>query len=112
VQNYNKYASDSGGTEWIAPKILGVLFTMIQVLDGGPISAQRQYIEQVSRLNVPRLNTFIRENKTIYADAPQYGVPVVLKRVSGQTYESVRYELQTLTTEVLGKIQPCLTRTA
>jgi chromosome partitioning protein len=87
----------------LQPEILGVLFTMIQVRNQEPISAQRQYIEQVHRLNVPVLDTFIRENKTIYADAPEYGVPVVIKRVSGQTYENVQQELESLTTEVLGK---------
>jgi chromosome partitioning protein len=103
---YNKYAADSGNSEWrpIKPKIVGVLFTMISVRNQEPISAQRQYIEQVSRLGIPAFQTFIRENKTIYADAPEYGVPVVLKRVSGQTYESVQEELETLTTEVLAKV--------
>lgn len=69
-----------------------------------PISAQQQYIEQVKRLKVPVLATYIRENKTIYADAPEYGVPVVLKRVSGQTYQDVQEELEELTTEVLAKV--------
>ena len=105
---YNKYVGDSGNKEWkvIDPQILGVLFTMIQVRNQQPISAQQQYIEQVSRLKIPALDTFIRENKTIYADAPEYGVPVVLKRVSGQTYENVQDELESLTTEVLGKVAP------
>ncbi len=77
---------------------------MISVRNQEPISAQRQYIEQVSRLKIPAFKTYIRENKTIYADAPEYGVPVVLKRVSGQTYENVQEELETLTTEVLAKV--------
>lgn len=108
AKTYNKYVADSGNREWkpTTPRILGVLFTMIQVRNQQPISAQQQYIEQVSRLKIPALDTFIRENKTIYADAPEYGVPVVLKRVSGQTYENVQEELETLTTEVLGKTAP------
>jgi chromosome partitioning protein len=105
VTTYNKYAQDSGNKEWtqVAPEILGVLFTMISVRNGLPISAQQQYIEQVRRLKVPVFDTLIRENKTIYADAPEYGVPVVLKRVSGRTYEDVQDELEGLTTEVLAK---------
>lgn len=107
-RTYNKYVDDSGSQEWsqISPKILGVLFTMIQIRSQQPISAQQQYIEQVIRLRIPTLQTYIRENKTIYADAPEYGVPVVLKRVSGQTYEDVQEELETLTTEVLRKVTP------
>jgi chromosome partitioning protein len=108
AKTYNRYVTDSGNSDWkkIAPKILGVLFTMIQVRNQEPISAQRQYIEQVKRLKIPAFDTFIRENKTIYADAPEYGVPVVLKRVSGQTYENVQEELEELTTEVLSKVEP------
>jgi chromosome partitioning protein len=83
---------------------MGVVFTMISVRSGGPISAQAQYIAQVSALGVKVLNTFIRENKTIYADAPEYGVPVVLERVSGSTYLSVRTELEELTTEILSHL--------
>ena len=77
---------------------------MIQIRNQEPISAQKPYIQQVRRLGVPMIDTFIRENKTIYADAPEYGVPVVLMRVSGQTYEGVQAELEKLTTEILGKI--------
>lgn len=103
---YNKYVSESGGNEWnaINPKILGVLFTMIMFRNGEPISAQKQYIEQVKRSRVPTLKAFVRENKTVYADAPEYGLPVVVKRVSGKTYKDVQRELENLTTEVLGKI--------
>ncbi|MGE0822354.1 MAG: ParA family protein [Candidatus Binatia bacterium] len=106
VKTYNKYVTDSGNPEWkkIGPQMLGVLFTMIQVRNQQPISAQQQYIEQVKRSGVAFLRSYIRENKTIYADAPEYGVPVVLRRVSGQTYQDVQAELEALTTEVLEKV--------
>ncbi len=106
VNAYNKYVRDSGSSDWveISPQILGVIFTMIQVNYQQPIGAQQQYIEQVKRLDLPVLSTYIRENKTIYADAPEYGVPVVLRRVSGKTYQSVQGELEELTTEVLKKV--------
>lgn len=106
VKTYNKYVIDSGDPEWkaIDPKILGVLFTMIQIRKQQPISTQQQYIEQVKRMHVPTLSSKIRENKTSYGDAPEYGVPVVLKRVSGQTYIDVQTELEALTTEVLRKV--------
>jgi chromosome partitioning protein len=104
VAVYNKYAGESnGGWVRIDPAILGVLFTMIQIRSQQPISTQQQYIAQVKKMSVPTLSTMVRENKTSYGDAPEYGVPVVLKRVSGQTYIDVRTELETLTTEVLGK---------
>jgi len=102
VKTYNKYVDDSDDSEWerINPEILGILFTMIQIRNGQPISAQQPYIEQVRKLRMPILETMIRENKTIYADAAEYGVPVVLRRVSGQTYKDVQSELENLTTEV------------
>ena len=56
-------------------------------------------------MGVPCLDIQIRENKTSYGDAPEYGVPVVLKRVSGKTYVDVQAELETLTTEVLKKVK-------
>lgn len=101
VNDYNQYVKDSGDSRWseIGPEILGILFTMITVYSGGPISAQQQYIEQVKGLGVPTLETIIRKNDTIYADAPEYGVPVVLQPVSGKTYESVREELEQLASE-------------
>ncbi len=107
-ETYNKYARESGGKEWqpISPKILGVLFTMIMIRNGEPISAQEQYIEQVKRSKIATLRTYIRENKTVYADAPEYGLPVVIKRVSGKTYKDVQKELEDLTTEVLGIVGP------
>lgn len=106
VNTYNKYAQDAGNDQWqvISPEILGVIFTMVSIRDGSPILAQQQYIQQVIGHGVPTWSTRIRENKTIYADAPEYGVPVVLKRVSGRTYENVQDELEALTTEFLGKI--------
>ena len=105
---YNKYVSESGGSEWkaISPRILGVLFTMIMIRNGTPISAQEQYIEQVKRSKIATLRTHIRENKTVYADAPEYGMPVVIKRVTGKTYKDVQKELEDLTTEVLGMVGP------
>ncbi|MCY2963420.1 MAG: AAA family ATPase [Planctomycetota bacterium] len=106
VRTYNEYVADAGNADSkaIDPKILGVLFTMIQIRNEQPISAQRQYIEQVTRLGVPCFDCFIRENKTSYSDAPEYGIPVVLKRVSGKTYTDVRTELEELTTELIRRV--------
>lgn len=106
IKVYNRYSSDSGNSEWknIAPKILGVLFTMITITSKHPISTQQQYIEQVKELDIPALKTFIRNNPTSYGNAPEYGVPVVLKRVSGQTYIEVQKELESLADEVLKKV--------
>lgn len=107
VRNYNKYVVEAAVKDWrkISPSIIGVLFTMITMRNQQPISTQQQYIAQVEKFGIPCLETKIRENKTIYGDAPEYGVPVVLKRVSGETYENVQAELEELTTELLEKVE-------
>ncbi len=104
VTKYNSYAKNSNSEDWktINPKILGVIFTMISIRNANPIQALQQYIEQVE---TPVFDTYIRENKTIYSSASEYGVPVVLKRVSGITYENVQDELENLTTELLEKLR-------
>lgn len=107
VGDYNRYvdeAGDDSGWDRIDPELMGVVFTMISVRNGEPIQAQAQYIAQIKNRSVPTLNTRIRENKTIYADAPEDGVPVVLERVYSGTYASVRAELESLATEVEGRL--------
>lgn len=106
VSDYNEYAnSDAGNSELsIGPKILGVVFTMIQIYRDQPISVQRPFIAQTKRLNVPVFNSRIRENKTLFADAPQYGVPVVLHSHSVDTYRDVVTELENFADEFASKM--------
>jgi len=80
VKDYNDYCqvdSDESVDE-INPEIAGVLFTMVQFYGGEPISAIRPFISQTKKLGIPVFKSYLRENKSIFADAPQYGVPVVL----------------------------------
>ncbi|PXY40838.1 cobyrinic acid a,c-diamide synthase [Flavobacterium cheongpyeongense] len=81
VKEYNDYreVEDDEELELIKPQILGVIFTMIQIYGGKPISAQRPFIAQTKKLGINVFTSVIRENKTLFADAPQYGVPVVLQ---------------------------------
>ena len=106
VHDYNEYVSDSTNSQLssIDPEILGILYTMIQIYGGQPISNQRQYINAIGRLGLPIFDTQIRENKTLFGDAPEYGYPVVIRAVSGDTYEQVRDELEELTTEFMRKV--------
>jgi chromosome partitioning protein len=80
VKDYNDYCQvdDEEEFEEIDPQIAGVLFTMVQFYGGEPISAIRPFISQTKKLKIPVFNSYLRENKTLFADAPQYGVPVVL----------------------------------
>ena len=88
VRDYNEYVQlDQNDAEaTISPTILGVVFTMIQLYGGVPISSQRPYISQVERLDVPVFKMHLRENKSIFADAPEYGVPVALNHYQSTTH--------------------------
>lgn len=82
VTDYNECATAGEDTEGIHPKVLGVVFTMVQFYRGVPISATRPFIAQTKKLQIPVFESYIRENKTLFADAPLYGVPVVLTNSS------------------------------
>lgn len=102
VEQYNNYATEEN--KQVDPEFLGVIATMISIRNGNPISAQRVYIQQLKRNKITIFDSKIRENKTIYADAPEYGIPVVCQSVySGSTYEQVVIELRNLTSEFIGK---------
>ncbi|MBJ8153505.1 ParA family protein [Bacillus cereus] len=108
VEEYNDKITLGGFSEYelINPELMGVVFTMVGIRSGGPISAQQQYIAQVERLEGIRVfETKLRENKTLYANAPEAGIPVVLKDVQGgDTYLNVRTELEELVVELQDKI--------
>ncbi len=99
VKEFNDFAGLEGGQDKIAPSILGVLFTMIQVTSGQPIAAQRQYISQTKRLGLPVFDNYFRENKTIFADAPQNLRPVVLNAYSNHTHADVVSEIESVVNE-------------
>lgn len=105
VKEFNEYAvMDDMPVQPADPRILGVLFTMIQINSGQPISAQRQFIAQTQRLGVHTLTNWFRENKTIFADAPQALMPVVLSHYSNNTHVDVVGEIEDVVTEFEGLI--------
>lgn len=99
VKEFNEYAELDDKTENISPNILGVLFTMIQINGGMPIAAQRQYINQTKRQGVPTLTNYFRENKTIFAAAPQALRPVVMNAYSNNTHSDIVSEIEKVVTE-------------
>ena len=106
LRNYrdlvNEFNTGSGsGDVDIQPEILGVVFTMIQIYGGQPIRAQRSYMRLPSNVDV--FSSIIRENKTIFAGAPEDGVPVVLHGYSNRTYSAIASEIESLATEFCRK---------
>jgi chromosome partitioning protein len=101
VKDYNEYAGVEDGerVDTISPKVLGVVFTMIQEYGGQPISAQRPFIAQVRReiAGISVFPDYIKRNDTLFADAPQYGVPVVLHGYNSGSHQSVVEGLEAVT---------------
>ena len=98
VEDFNEFVRSGQrdpGDEEVEPEIMGVVFTMVQVRNDEPIAAQRPFIAQVKGLGMPVFDQWMRENKTLFADAPEYGVPVVIGGLpSGQTYRDVVQEIE------------------
>lgn len=94
VREFNEYSDIN-----IDPRMLGVIFTMIQITSGHPIAAQRQYIAQTKRLGIHTLDNMIRNNNTLFADAPQFLFPVVLGWTSGATYQDIVVEIKKFVSE-------------
>nr|VFJ91323.1 MAG: CobQ/CobB/MinD/ParA nucleotide binding domain-containing protein [Candidatus Kentron sp. LFY]VFJ93290.1 MAG: CobQ/CobB/MinD/ParA nucleotide binding domain-containing protein [Candidatus Kentron sp. LFY] len=101
VNDFNEYAElDSDHLEKpISPERLGVVFTMVQEYGGGPISTIRPFMAQTGQLGVSVFKAYIKENKTMFADAPQYGVPVALLPESNATRQSVIQGIEEFVTE-------------
>lgn len=91
IQSYNEYArlDSKKDADTIKPRILGIVFTMVQIYGGQPISTIRPFIAKTKTLGLPVFDAKIRENKTLFGDAPQYGVPVILHAYSSGTHADV-----------------------
>lgn len=103
IKDFNDFATLDGDAQAvISPQLLGVVFTMIQHYGGQPIAALRPYIAQTKALAVPVFDQSMRENKTLFSDAPQTGVPVVLNG-AGAVRHIVR-EIEHLATAISKKL--------
>lgn len=101
VKDYNDFAALAQGEEVppIKPKTLGVVFTMIQEYGGVPMAAQRAFMGANVTAGQSIFNAYIKRNDTLFADAPQYGVPVVLNRFASNSHQSVVEGLEEVATE-------------
>lgn len=102
VKDYNDYANIDEGqhVDAIDPAVLGVVFSMIQEYSGGPVAAQRTYMSQVrSRSGLSVYSVYIKRNDSLFANAPENGVPVVLNAYSNGSHQSVVDGLEAVTQE-------------
>ncbi|MDX5997194.1 AAA family ATPase [Shewanella oneidensis MR-1] len=99
IREFNEFASMDVTVNQSSPRMLGVVFTMIQIYSGAPIASQQQFITQTQRLGMPTFSTYFRENKSIFASAPQDGIPVTLHEYRGGTYSDVVSEINSFVDE-------------
>ncbi|MDN0076250.1 AAA family ATPase [Crenobacter sp. SG2303] len=102
VREFNEFTDQD--KERISPEVLGVIFTMIQITSGQPIAAQRQFIAQTKRDGIVVFENYFRENKTIFADAPQNLRPVVLTAYSNATHSDIVDEIEAVVNEFEGRL--------
>ena len=105
TNKYNSHVSQTKSDDWeeIDPQMIGVIFSMISIRNDEPISTQKSYISKVQRSGLPVFKSYMRENKTVFATAPENGVPVVLKSDAYGTHLTVRGELEDVVTELINK---------
>lgn len=80
VTGYNNYRRGDTHIPQVAPKILGVVFTMVAVHKGEPTRAHRQFMDEVkNHSKVPVFESIVRHSAGLFASAPRDGVPVAVK---------------------------------
>lgn len=101
VKDFNDFAALDQGDQVdpVEPKMLGVVFTMIQEYGGEPMAAQRAFMGKHQAAGLKIFDAYIKRNDTLFADAPQYGVPVVLYSYSSSSHQSVVEGLEEVATE-------------
>ena len=101
VAEFNEYLEIDDGSKMspIDPDIIGVVFTMIQINSGEPINAQKPFIKQTSQLGIPTFENYFRENKSIFGESPQYGVPAVMNAYNSPTHGGVVKEIEAFVSE-------------
>ncbi|WP_322892995.1 MULTISPECIES: ParA family protein [unclassified Yoonia] len=106
TSDFNDYVKhgEQTTTQEIAPTVLGVIFTMIQEYSSAPIQAQQQFVNRVRKTSrLPTFESYMKRNDTIFADAPAYGSPVVLKAYNNASHQSVVDSLEAICDEFIRK---------
>ena len=107
VDDYNEYAALDLGVhvDPVDPQVLGVVFTMVSFYGGQPYGHLRPFIAQTKGLGVPVFEQTLRENKSIYADAPQTGIPVSLIGYDNDTHARVVSEFEIFVSQFRNKLK-------
>jgi chromosome partitioning protein len=98
IEDYNQTAGDP-----INPEIVGVVYTMVQYTSTGPLLTQRTSVERTTEIEIPVFRQTVRDNKTAVTEAGNRSLPVVLAPPGTAVIETLRYEFQQLTSELLAR---------
>lgn len=98
VEEHNDYLDNNNANLEISPEILGVIFTMVQIYSGVPISAQRPFIAQTRSLGLYVFDSYFRDSKTNLANAAAENVPLILDNYAST--EELVQELREMVDEV------------
>ena len=98
VEEYNAASPNP-----ISTSIVGVVYTMIQPAGAGILRAQKISMERLGQIEIPEFRQTIRDNKTAFTEAGDRNVPAVLSPERTDAIESLRHELQQLTSEFTAK---------
>ena len=63
------------------------------------MAAQMAFMSQHKTAGLSVFDAYIKRNDTVFADAPQYGVPVVLNGYTSGTHRSVVEGIEDVATE-------------
>ncbi|CAO3426266.1 ParA family protein [Azospirillum argentinense] len=102
MRHYNHFGHEA--KQRINIDIVGVIFTMVSEMNGGPQLTLQRYMSQVkSQGQVRVFDAYMKENKRYFGAAPEDGVPVVLNLEGNQTLKSVRQGLEDIVDEFIAK---------
>ncbi|GGM42144.1 ParA family protein [Dactylosporangium sucinum] len=99
IEEYNSIAPDQ-----INPELIGVVYTMVQWASNGQwLTSQRDSVTNTTEIEIPVFRQSMRDNKTAVTAAGASSLPIVLAPPGNTTIETLRYELQQLTSEFLAR---------
>jgi chromosome partitioning protein len=106
VKEYNEFIdfNDDSNLYRISPEILGIIFTMIQFYRDEPIKTSKEYIREIKLLKLTVFDSYIRENNTIFGEAPDSKEPVVLKKSTNEAEKKVIEEIKQFVNEFEKKL--------
>jgi chromosome partitioning protein len=111
VQEYNGYVRtllyQKRAVAEVHPRVLGVVFTMVQMYGGKPIRTNQDFMLRTTAqltgdLKVPTFSTVTRFNQGLYADSSSSGIPLAVAR---DVPAEVAAELHNLADEFLEKLE-------